>query len=139
MKTYMKSPKKQVVEADVINVPYDTSEENKKNYIDKIRNMGILRKESEMPKRAAVGQLEESIKKSGRHGFEPVSSPEASKLYQKSLKKGSVGSELEKEFKGLSPEEFNKKEESLLEDLQQSKDPKSKKYLDKLRTQMRTA
>ena len=139
MKSYMKSPKKQVVEADVIDVPYDFSEENKKKYLEKIRNMGILKQESEMPKRAAVGQIEESIKKAGRHGFEPVSSLEASKLYQKSMKKGSVGSELEKEFKGLSPEEFNKKEEKLLEDLFQSDDPKAKKYLDKLRTQMRTA
>lgn len=135
----MKSPKKQVVEADVIDVPFDMAEENKKKYLEKIRNMGVLRQESEMPKRAAVGQIEESIKKSGRHGFEPVSSPEASKLYQKSLKKGSTGSELEKEFKGLSPEEFNKKEELLLEQLHESNDPKAKKYIDKLRTQMRTA
>jgi len=140
MKYYAKSPKKEVLEADPIDV---IAEDPKQAYLKKLRDMGILKKESEMPKRKAVGQIEESIKKSGRNGFEPVSSKKTRNLYRERNREGSVEHTLEKAFSGekFSPEDQIKKEDEFLENIQKSDMPEKRKkeYIDVLKTRMRTA
>jgi hypothetical protein len=122
----------------------------KQAYLDKIRKMGILAKESEMPSRKASNQEEMSIKKSGRRGFEPVSSLKVHKQYQKSKKETASENpekEIEEEFKGIpfDPEKYYQKENELMNKLLENYDkseqdrPQIRKYLRLLDKRMRTS
>lgn len=118
--------------------------DSKQRYLEKIRQLGILKKEKDMPKRFAVGQIEESIKKSGREGFEPVSSVYASKLYQKSKEKPSVEKDVQNLFRGtpFTPDSSVEMEDKALEKIyyDQDIDPsKKEKLLKALRERMRTS
>jgi hypothetical protein len=130
----------QAIEMEPINI---YAEDPKKEYLNKIRKMGILRQDSEMPKRLAKGQIEESIKKSGRNSFEPVSSKKTLELYRKSKELKTPEKELEGLFEGVPVDQMQEQEDAIKKEFEKKDsgipEERKKEYLKLLQKRMRTA
>lgn len=116
---------------------------SKEAYLQKLRNMGILREQKDMPEyrpRPEIGRYTNP----GREGFAPAYSQKASQLYKRKHKGSSPETDIEEQFKGVpfDPETYKKLEDAVGRDIiehEEMSEEQKIKYIDALIKRMKTS